>query len=115
MDTITEPDRRLHALDPWLIECADGATGGEVLALDGIRCPGTFHFGHNDHFARAASYEGDVLVDFERGNAFGRVDVRERVTPWDFPTAARALGLPDDEGNLLGAYTAKLLGEGGEA
>ncbi|MBA4867281.1 hypothetical protein H1V43_39630 [Streptomyces sp. PSKA54] len=97
------------------IECGDGATGGEVLALGGIRCPGTFYFGHNDHSARAASYDGGVLVDFERGNVFGRVDVRERVTDWDFAAAARVLGLPDDEGDLLGTYTAKLLGEGDEA
>ncbi|WP_316574416.1 hypothetical protein [Nocardia canadensis] len=91
------------------IECADGATGGEVLALGGIRCPGTFFFGHNDYSARAASYDGDVLVDFERYNAFGRVAVRERVTDWDFPAAARVLGLPDDEDDLLDAYAEKLL------
>ncbi|MFF8713009.1 hypothetical protein ACF07T_16475 [Streptomyces sp. NPDC015184] len=93
------------------IECADGATAGEALALDSIRCPGTFYFGHNDCSARAASYEGGVLVDFERDNAFGRVEVRQRVTDWDFPAAARALGLPDDEDDLLEAYTEKLLGE----
>ncbi|MDK0524340.1 hypothetical protein [Streptomyces sp. ML-6] len=95
------------------IECADGATAGEVLALDGIRCPGTFYFGHNDCSARAASYDGGVLVDFERDNAFGRVDVQERFTDWDFPAAARALGLPEDEDDMLEAYTKKLLGEQG--
>ncbi|MEU2674463.1 hypothetical protein ABZ622_37530 [Streptomyces sp. NPDC007164] len=51
---------------------------------------------------RAASYASGILVDFERGNAFGWVDVRERVTDWDFPAAVRALGLPYDEGDLLG-------------
>ncbi|WP_236242498.1 hypothetical protein [Streptomyces sp. CC228A] len=91
------------------IECADGATAGEVLALEGIRCPGTFYFGHNDYSARAASYVGGLLVDFERDNAFGRVDVRERAIDWDFPAAARMLGLPDDEDDLLGAYSEKLL------
>ncbi|MEV7114345.1 hypothetical protein [Streptomyces anulatus] len=93
------------------IECANGATAGDVLVLDGIRCLGAFYFGDNDYSARAASYDGGVLVDFERENAFGRVDVRKRVTDWDFPAAARALGLPDDEDDLLDAYTAKLLGE----
>ncbi|MEE1738781.1 hypothetical protein PUR49_20010 [Streptomyces sp. BE147] len=97
------------------IECADGATGGEVLALGGIRCPGTFYFGHNDCSARAAWYDGGILVDFERYNAFGRVAVRTRVTDWDFPAAARALGLPNDEGDLLGAYTEKLLSGQGRA
>ncbi|WP_033306977.1 hypothetical protein RFN58_04620 [Streptomyces iakyrus] len=97
------------------IECADGATTGEVLALRGIRCPGTFYFGHNDHAARAASYDGGVLVAFECGNTLGRVDVRERATDWDFPATARGLGLPDDEGDLLGTYTSKLLGDGDRA
>jgi hypothetical protein len=58
---------------------------------------------------RAASYVGGILVDFERGIEFGWVDVRKRVTDWDFPAAARGLRLPDDEGDLLGACTVKLL------
>ncbi|MEW2633669.1 hypothetical protein AB0903_18920 [Streptomyces sp. NPDC048389] len=97
------------------IECGDGATGGEILALDGIRCPGTFYFGHNDYTARASSYDGGVLVDFERVNAFGRLNVRERVSDWDFPAAARALGVSADEGDMLGAYTERLLSERGRA
>lgn len=51
-------------------------------------------FGHNDYSARAASYDGDVLVDFERYNAFGRLAVRERVTDWDFQPRPASWGSP---------------------
>lgn len=93
------------------ITCRDGVSAGEVLALRAIRCPGTFYLGHNDYSCRAPLYRGGVLVDFERGNAFGRVEVAERITDWDFPAAAQVLGVSGDT-DLLPAYAAKLLGTG---
>ncbi|MFF3731867.1 hypothetical protein ACFYXM_16470 [Streptomyces sp. NPDC002476] len=45
-----------------------------------------------------------------RDNAFGAVDVAERITDWDFAAAAHALGLPEDVDDLRDAYAARLLG-----
>ncbi|MEU9763070.1 hypothetical protein AB0D98_25750 [Streptomyces sp. NPDC047987] len=92
------------------VACRDGVSAGEVLALRAVRCPGTFYFGHGDHSCRAPLCAGGTLVDFERDNAFGAVDVAERITDWDFAAAARALGLPEDADDLMDAYAARLLG-----
>ncbi|MEV0293101.1 hypothetical protein [Nocardia sp. NPDC050710] len=90
------------------IACRDGVTPGEVLAVEAIRCPGTFLFWNNDYSSRAQTYSGGVLVDFERHNMFGRVDVQRRLTDWDFAAAARVLGLAEDD-DITTAYAAKLL------
>ncbi|MFF9316404.1 hypothetical protein ACF1BP_11455 [Streptomyces sp. NPDC014735] len=90
--------------------CRDGVSAGEVLALGAVRCPGTLYLAHGDHSCRAPLCAGGTLVDFERDNAFGAVDVAERITDWDFAAAARALGLPEDVDDLRDAYAARLLG-----
>lgn len=91
------------------VVCRDGVSAGEVLALRAVRCPGTLYLGQGDHSCRAPLCAGGTLVDFERDNAFGAVDVAERITDWDFAEAARALGLPEDVDDLLDAYAARLL------
>jgi len=90
------------------VACRNGVTAGEVLALSAIRCPGAFYLSHNDYSCRAPLYSGGVLVDFERFNAFSRVEVDERLTDWDFAAAAHALGVPADD-ELPRAYAARLL------
>ncbi|MER7475574.1 hypothetical protein [Micromonospora sp. NPDC000018] len=98
------------------ITCRDGVTPGEVLAVEAIRCPGAFLLWGNNYSSRAQTYVGGVLVDFERHNVFGRVDVQMRLTDWDFAAAARAMGLAEDD-DITTAYAAKLLqtGEQGDA
>jgi hypothetical protein len=93
------------------VEFRDGVTAGEVLALNSVRCPGTLYLSDNDYSCRAPLYSGGVLVDFERLNAFSRVEVDRRITDWDFAAAAHALGLSADD-DLPRAYAAKLLATG---
>jgi hypothetical protein len=91
------------------IECRGGVTGGELIATDRIVARGPFYFAGNDYSSRAPRYEGDLLVDFERGNAFTEVAVKQRVSDWDFAKAAKALGVSADD-ELARAFRAKLLG-----
>ncbi|RPK93708.1 MULTISPECIES: hypothetical protein [Streptomyces] len=70
--------------------------------------PGTLYLGRDDCSCRAPLFDGGVLVDFERSDAFGRVDADKRITEWDFAAAARALGLPADD-ELDQAYADRLL------
>lgn len=93
------------------VSCRDGVTSGEILALDAIRCTGALYLSGNDYSCRAPLFDGGVLVDFERSNAFGRVDADERITEWDLTAAARALGLSADD-ELDQAYTDRLLAAG---
>ncbi|MFE2937181.1 hypothetical protein [Streptomyces sp. NPDC059278] len=93
------------------VRCRDGVTSGEILALNAVRCTGALYLSGSDHSCRAPLFDGGVLVDFERSNAFGRVDAYERITEWDFHAAARALGLSADD-ELPEAYAGRLLGAG---
>jgi hypothetical protein len=90
------------------IACARGMTGGELIASERIAVPGEFYFAGNDYSARAPRYEGGLLVDFERANAFTHVAVERRLTAWSFEDAATALGVATDR-DLASAYHAKLL------
>ncbi|MFI2433034.1 hypothetical protein [Streptomyces sp. NPDC018693] len=96
------------------VRCRDGVTSGEILALDAIRCTGALYLSGNDYSCRAPLFDGGVLVDFERSNAFGRVDVDERITEGDVTAAARALGLSADD-ELDQAYADRLLAAGPSA
>ncbi|WP_282699783.1 hypothetical protein [Streptomyces sp. CC219B] len=96
------------------VSCRDGVTSGEILALDAVRCTGALHLSGNDYACRAPLFDGGVLVDFERSNAFGRVDAAERITEWNLTAAARALGLSADD-ELDQAYADRLLAVGPSA
>ncbi|MFF9573391.1 hypothetical protein [Streptomyces sp. NPDC014685] len=90
------------------VRCRDGVTSGEILALDAVRCTSALYLSRNDYSCRAPLFDGGVLVDVERSNAFGRVDADKRITEWDFTAAARALGLSADD-ELDQAYAGRLL------
>lgn len=97
------------------LECANGMTGGELLALESIRCHGTFLLEGDGQPRMAPHYSGDVLVDYEWPADFDEIDVAQRVSggveELDYDAARAALGLPSAEhGPTLGSeFTAKLL------
>lgn len=87
---------------------ASGVTTGELIALGRIDAGEKLYLAHNDHSCRARELRAGVLVDFERGNAFGKVVAKTRVTKWSFPAAARALGVAGD-GELADEVRAALV------
>jgi hypothetical protein len=93
------------------IECREGCSSGELIATERIVARGAFYFAGNDYSARAPRYEGELLVDFERGNAFTEVAVARRLTQWSFDAAADALGVARGV-DLAPAVRAKLTASG---
>lgn len=86
---------------------ASGVTTGELIALASIRGGAKLYLAHNDHSCRAPELSAELLVDFERDNAFTKVTAAHRLTAWDFREAARALGVSPDV-DLAPAFLASL-------
>lgn len=62
------------------IACRDGVTGGAIMALQSIHCPGPFFLSSDDHDSIAPLYTGGVLIDFMWPVQFDLVEVTTRVT-----------------------------------
>lgn len=92
------------------IEFASGTTSGELIALDRIDGGDRVYLAGNNYSCRAPTFKANVLVDFERGNAFGKVVSKQRITEWSFAQAAAALGVSADD-DLQAAFIAVLQGK----
>ena len=90
------------------IACRGGVTAGELIATDRVVARGALYLAGNSYSCRAPLFEGDLLVDFERSNAFTKAKVKRRLTAWDFAKAAKALGVSDED-DLASSFRAKLL------
>jgi Ankyrin repeats (3 copies) len=102
-------DRGYTLVAAQRLKFESGLTSGEVIALDRIEGGAKVYLSDTDHSCRAPTFEAGVLVDFERGNAFGKVVATKRVKKWSFPAAARALELSEEE-DLQAAFKALLEG-----
>lgn len=81
-----------------------GITGGELIALRSIKGGARVYLSGNDYSCRAPTFAADVLVDFERHNAYEKVRCKVRVSDWDFAASADALGV-SRQGELAKNFT----------
>ncbi len=89
---------------------ASGISSGELIALTSIVGGQKVYLTGNDHSCRAKSFKANILVDFERCNAFTRVVAKTRISTWSVANAACALEVAADQ-DLPSAFTDLLLGK----
>ena len=71
------------------IECENGISGGEVIALDRVAVRHSLFLSGNDYSCRAPKMCATILVDFERSNAFSSTICASRALPSSSNTLVR--------------------------